>query len=621
MKTVRLTSAQALVKWIIAQKIEQFDGSYEMAFKGVWGIFGHGNVAGIGEALEKYKTVLPTYRGHNEQGMAHAALAYTKEMQRRRFMAVTSSIGPGATNLVTAAALAHVNRLPILLLPGDVFADRRPDPVLQQIEDFEDGTVSANDCFRPVSRYFDRITRPEQLLNALPKAMSILTDPAMTGPVTLAFCQDVQAEAYNYPVSFFEPSYWNVRRIQPDRREIERLASTLEKSKKPVLIAGGGVKYSNAQDELKEFLDITKVPLVVTQAGKSVLVEKDEQNLGSIGVTGSSSANAIISDADFIISVGSRLQDFTTGSNGLIKAPVYSINVQAHDLTKHQSKPILGDAKVSLQLLKALSTNYKVSSGYISKYTAAKEKWLKDLEKITAPSLMNSLPSDSQVIGAVNRSVPENTIVIGAAGSMPGELHKLWKVLDQNTYHMEYGYSCMGYEISAGIGVNLATPNRPNVVFSGDGSYLMMNSELATAAMMGISMTLILTNNKGYGCINRLQKATGGAEFNNLFSDSKFDKQIEIDFVSHAKSMGAKAVYVSEIAELEVEVKNTIRKKGVKVIVIDTDPNISTVEGGAWWDVAIPETFTDSNKSNLRKDYLVARINQNKGFKLSLIHI
>ena len=615
MKTVRLTSAQALVKWIIAQKIEQFDGSYEMAFKGVWGIFGHGNVAGIGEALEKYKTVLPTYRGHNEQGMAHAALAYTKEMQRRRFMAVTSSIGPGATNLVTAAALAHVNRLPILLLPGDVFADRRPDPVLQQIEDFEDGTVSANDCFRPVSRYFDRITRPEQLLNALPKAMSILTDPAMTGPVTLAFCQDVQAEAYNYPVSFFEPSYWNVRRIQPDRREIERLASTLEKSKKPVLIAGGGVKYSNAQDELKEFLDITKVPLVVTQAGKSVLVEKDEQNLGSIGVTGSSSANAIISDADFIISVGSRLQDFTTGSNGLIKAPVYSINVQAHDLTKHQSKPILGDAKVSLQLLKALSTNYKVSSGYISKYTAAKEKWLKDLEKITAPSLMNSWPSDSQVIGAVNRSVPENTIVIGAAGSMPGELHKLWKVLDQNTYHMEYGYSCMGYEISAGIGVNLATPNRPNVVFSGDGSYLMMNSELATAAMMGISMTLILTNNKGYGCINRLQKATGGAEFNNLFSDSKFDKQIEIDFVSHAKSMGAKAVYVSEIAELEVEVKNTIRKKGVKVIVIDTDPNISTVEGGAWWDVAIPETFTDSNKSNLRKDYLVARINQNKGFK------
>ena len=615
MKTVRLTSAQALVKWIIAQKIEQFDGSYEMAFKGVWGIFGHGNVAGIGEALEKYKTVLPTYRGHNEQGMAHAALAYTKEMQRRRFMAVTSSIGPGATNLVTAAALAHVNRLPILLLPGDVFADRRPDPVLQQIEDFEDGTVSANDCFRPVSRYFDRITRPEQLLNALPKAMSILTDPAMTGPVTLAFCQDVQAEAYNYPVSFFEPSYWNVRRIQPDRREIERLASTLEKSKKPVLIAGGGVKYSNAQDELKEFLDITKVPLVVTQAGKSVLVEKDEQNLGSIGVTGSSSANAIISDADFIISVGSRLQDFTTGSNGLIKAPVYSINVQAHDLTKHQSKPILGDAKVSLQLLKALSTNYKVSSGYISKYTAAKEKWLKDLEKITAPSLMNSLPSDSQVIGAVNRSVPENTIVIGAAGSMPGELHKLWKVLDQNTYHMEYGYSCMGYEISAGIGVNLATPNRPNVVFSGDGSYLMMNSELATAAMMGISMTLILTNNKGYGCINRLQKATGGAEFNNLFSDSKFDKQIEIDFVSHAKSMGAKAVYVSEIAELEVEVKNTIRKKGVNVIVIDTDPNISTVEGGAWWDVAIPETFTDSNKSNLRKDYLVARINQNKGFK------
>ena len=615
MKTVRLTSAQALVKWIIAQKIEQFDGSYEMAFKGVWGIFGHGNVAGIGEALEKYKTVLPTYRGHNEQGMAHAALAYTKELQRRRFMAVTSSIGPGATNLVTAAALAHVNRLPILLLPGDVFADRRPDPVQQHIEDFEDGTVSANDCFRPVSRYFDRITRPEQLLNALPKAMSILTDPAMTGPVTLAFCQDVQAEAYNYPVSFFEPSYWNVRRIQPDRREIERLASTLEKSKKPVLIAGGGVKYSNAQDELKEFLDITKVPLVVTQAGKSVLVEKDEQNLGSIGVTGSSSANAIISDADFIISVGSRLQDFTTGSNGLIKAPVYSINVQAHDLTKHQSKPILGDAKVSLQLLKALSTNYKVSSGYISKYTAAKEKWLKDLEKITAPSLMNSLPSDSQVIGAVNRSVPENTIVIGAAGSMPGELHKLWKVLDQNTYHMEYGYSCMGYEISAGIGVNLATPNRPNVVFSGDGSYLMMNSELATAAMMGISMTLILTNNKGYGCINRLQKATGGAEFNNLFSDSKFDKQIEIDFVSHAKSMGAKAVYVSEIAELEVEVKNTIRKKGVKVIVIDTDPNISTVEGGAWWDVAIPETFTDSNNSNLRKDYLVARINQNKGFK------
>ncbi|MGB2188515.1 MAG: 3D-(3,5/4)-trihydroxycyclohexane-1,2-dione acylhydrolase (decyclizing) [Candidatus Puniceispirillaceae bacterium] len=589
MATVRLTMSQALTRWMAAQSIEQLDGSSAPAFAGVWAIFGHGNVAGLGEALHGIRDELPTFRGHNEQSMAHIAIAYAKQMQRRQMMAVTTSIGPGATNLATAAALAHVNRLPVLLLPGDVFATRAPDPVLQQVESFADGLVSANDCLRPVSRYFDRITRPEQLLQALPKAMSVLTDPADCGPVTLGLCQDVQAEAWDYPESFFEPRLWSVRRVRPDEGELARAIAALSAAKRPLVIVGGGVRYSGASKALSEFVARAGIPVASTQAGKSSLVEADEMYVGSLGVTGASAANTLAESADVVLSVGSRLQDFTTGSNGLIKGQVIALNVQAHDLVKHGAMALMGDARTGIGELAAGLGDYRTDETYRAEIASLWNGWMKDVAAVCdAPTDSNSLPSDSAVIGAVNRACPAETIVVGAAGSMPGELHKLWQVGQVDGYHMEYGFSCMGYEVAAGIGVDMAAPDRPNVVFAGDGSYLMLNAELATAVMMGRSMTLIITDNRGFGCINRLQAATGGAAFNNMLVDSTHEVLPEIDFVAHAAAMGARAQKAGSIAELEAMTARAVIREGVDVIVIDTDAGPSTAAGGTWWEVGVP---------------------------------
>lgn len=605
MATLRLTMAQALVRWMTAQRIEQFDGGAEPAFAGVWAIFGHGNVAGLGEALYGAKDALPTFRGHNEQGMTHSAIAYAKQKQRRRMMAVTTSIGPGAANLVTAAALGHVNRLPVLLLPGDVFANRRPDPVLQQVESFADGLVSVNDCLRPVSRYFDRIGRPEQLLQALPKAMSVLTDPGECGPVTLALCQDVQAEAWDFPASFFDERVWHIRRIEPDADELARAVEKLSAAKRPLIIAGGGVRYAGASRDLSDFAEKTGVPVALTQAGKSALVDDAEMNVGSLGVTGSSAANDLAQKADLVLALGSRLQDFTTGSNGLIKGQVVSINVQPHDLAKHNATPLMADAKKAIRAIAQAMGGYATADAYRKEIAALKAEWTKARDAVTkAPADTNALPSDSQVIGAVNRVATPETIAIGAAGSMPGELHKLWHVGTVDGYHMEYGFSCMGYEVAAGIGVDMAAPERPNVVFAGDGSYLMLNAELATAVMMGTNMTLILTDNRGFGCINRLQAATGGAAFNNLFSDSVHETLPEIDFVAHAAAMGARAAKAESIAELEQMAGEAIRRKGVDVIVIDTDPGPSTEAGGTWWDVAVPEVSDRKEVTAAFQNYL-----------------
>lgn len=605
MATLRLTMAQALVRWMTAQRIEQFDGGAEPAFAGVWAIFGHGNVAGLGEALYGAKDALPTFRGHNEQGMTHSAIAYAKQKQRRRMMAVTTSIGPGAANLVTAAALGHVNRLPVLLLPGDVFANRRPDPVLQQVESFADGLVSVNDCLRPVSRYFDRIGRPEQLLQALPKAMSVLTDPGECGPVTLALCQDVQAEAWDFPASFFDERVWHIRRIEPDADELARAVEKLSAAKRPLIIAGGGVRYAGASRDLSDFAEKTGVPVALTQAGKSALVDGAEMNVGSLGVTGSSAANDLAQKADLVLALGSRLQDFTTGSNGLIKGQVVSINVQPHDLAKHNATPLMADAKKAIRAIAQAMGGYATNDAYRKEIAALKAEWTKARDAVTkAPADTNALPSDSQVIGAVNRAATPETIAIGAAGSMPGELHKLWHVDAVDGYHMEYGFSCMGYEVAAGIGVDMAAPERPNVVFAGDGSYLMLNAELATAVMMGTNMTLILTDNRGFGCINRLQAATGGAAFNNLFSDSVHETLPEIDFVAHAAAMGARAAKAESIAELEQMAGEAIRRKGVDVIVIDTDPGPSTEAGGTWWDVAVPEVSDRKEVTAAFQNYL-----------------
>ena len=609
MNTIKLTMSQALTKWMTNQKIEQFSSKHENAFVGVWGIFGHGNVAGLGEALFDVKDKLPTFRGHNEQGMAHAAISFAKQKKRRQMMAVTSSIGPGATNFLTACALAYVNRLPVLFLPGDVFANRLPDPVLQQAENFADATVSANDCFRPICRYFDRISRPEQLIQSLPKSMSILTDPANCGPVTLSLCQDVQAEAYDYPSSLFIPKVWKIRRQVCDQNELETVIKKIKSSKKPLLIAGGGVKYSGAENELKQLVELTGVPFAVTQAGKSCLDETNSQFVGSIGVTGSTSANQLAMESDLVISVGSRLQDFTTGSNTLITSSMISINIQNHDVIKHNSITLLGDAKVSLDLIVNKIGHFCISENYKNDIQKLKSLWDEEVNKVTVKSDKNSLPSDSQVIGAINRNVPKETIVIGAAGSMPGELHKLWNSHKIHGYHMEYGFSCMGYEIPAGIGVYLAEPNRPNIIFAGDGSYMMMNSELATAVMMGVSTTVVVTDNRGFGCINRLQKSTGSEPFNNLFKDSFHRDLPNIDYVAHARSMGANSEKANSLEELEILVKKFINSKEVNVIVIDTDPDQSTEAGGTWWDVAIPSVSPNKNINKAFNNYLSKKKN------------
>ena len=615
MNMLRLTMAQALVRYLAAQQIRQFDGSTETAFAGVWAIFGHGNVAGLGEALYAEKDRLPTYRGHNEQSMAHAAIAYAKQHNRRRIMAVTSSIGPGATNMVTAAALAHVNRLPVLLLPGDVFADRRPDPVLQQIEDFSDGTVSANDCFRPVTRYFDCITRPEQLLKALPKMMSVFTDPAMCGPVCLSLCQDVQSEAYDFPAAFFEETVWEIPRPRADKHQLASAIDQLRKAKRPLIVAGGGVRYSGAQPRLAAFAARTGIPVAATQAGKSSLPDSHDQAVGSLGVTGASAANTLAASADLILSVGSRLQDFTTGSNALFSGQMISINVQTHDAVKQGALALVGDADETLAAIEEALPDLCISAAFADEIRSLQQAWAADVSAVTLAPEGNHLPSDSQVIGAVNRAAPDQAIVVGAAGSMPGELHKLWQTGQTDGYHMEYGFSCMGYEVAAGIGVNMACPDRPNIVFAGDGSYLMMNSELATAVMMGVCFTLVITDNRGFGCINRLQAATGGAPFNNLFSDSHHQQLPDIDYVAHAASMGANAVKVETIAALEDEVARAVAAGGVQVIVIDTDPGPSTAAGGTWWDVAPPAVSDRPGIAAIRSTYEQGRQGQKMGQK------
>ena len=601
-KTIRLTAAQALVRYLTAQLTE----TGEPFIAGVWAIFGHGNVAGLGEALHASRDALPTWRGHNEQTMAHAAIAYAKQSKRARAMAVTSSIGPGATNMVTAAALAHVNRLPVLLLPGDVFASRGPDPVLQQIESFGDGTISANDCFRPVSRYFDRITRPEQLLTALPRAFRTMTDPADCGPVTLAFCQDVQAEAYDYPVAFFESRTLYQRRIQPDSHELARAVAAIKTARNPVIVAGGGVHYSDATADLQAFAEATGIPVAETQAGKSALAWDHPLNLGPIGVTGGEPANDVCAKADLILGVGTRFQDFTTGSWGLFSNPertLISLNTAAYDAEKHGAMPLQADAKAGLQALKADLGSFAVAAPA----PTLKSDWFGKVDALTnAPKDSNALPTDMQVVGAVQRAAHDDTVAMCAAGTMPGELHKLWKAPRPGAYHMEYGFSCMGYEIAGAMGIKMAEPERDVICFTGDGTYMMANSEMATAAMMGISFTVVVTDNRGFGCINRLQVGTGGAEFNNLLDHTIHKQASHIDFAAHAAAMGANSVKVSSITELEVALAKRAEIKGPYVVVIDTDPYPSTPHGGTWWEVAVPEVSQRSEVNEKRAAYETA---------------
>jgi 3D-(3,5/4)-trihydroxycyclohexane-1,2-dione acylhydrolase (decyclizing) len=508
--------------------------------------------------------------------------------------------------MVTAAAVAHVNRLPVLLLPGDVFANRLPDPVLQQVEDFSDGTVSANDCFRPVSRYFDRINRAEQLIPALQRAMHVLTDPAECGPVTLAMCQDVQAEAHDWPENLFAEKVWAPRRIGPDENELAAAVAAIKAAKKPMIIAGGGALYSEASAELRTFAETHGIPIAVTQAGKSSIDETHPLALGALGVTGTSAANALAGDADLLLAVGTRFQDFTTGSWALFKTgdlKIVALNVAAYDTAKHNALPLVCDAKVGLTRLSRGLKGWKADAGVAERAAREKAIWLTAASHALAPTNAER-PSDAQVIGAVARAIGSaNSVIVNAAGGLPGELDKLWAPTVPGSYHMEYGFSCMGYEIAGGVGVKMARPDKEVVVMVGDGSYMMLNSEIATSVSLDQKLIIVVLDNHGFGCINRLQMATGGANFNNLWQDCDMVAQPDIDFRKHAESMGAIAVKASSIGDLEAALEAAKGASRTTVIAIETHPLITTEAGGYWWDVVVPEASSRPEVAKAREEY------------------
>ena len=603
----RLTVAQALVRAMAAQWAE-VEGERRRLFAGVWAIFGHGNVAALGEALYAARDLLPTFRAHNEQAMGHAAVAFAKASNRRRMMACTTSIGPGATNLATAAAVAHVNRLPVLLLPGDVFATRAPDPVLQQIEDFGDGLVTANDCLRPLSRYFDRITRPEQLVVAFNRAMQTLTDPATCGPVTLALCQDVQAEAYAWPRSLFEERVWTPRRPPPAREELGEATQLLRAARRPLIVCGGGVLYSEAGGALREFCERHGIPSGETQAGKSALPASHSLNLGGIGVTGTAAANSLAADADVVLAVGTRLQDFTTGSATLFRARgcrILALNVQLLDAGKHGAIPLIADAREGLRALSEALGDWRAEDAWTERAGRERGEWLKTAQVFTAAS-DRPLPSDAEVIGAVQRAARDTDVVVCSAGGLPGELHRHWRAEHPGGYHLEYGFSCMGYEIAGGLGVKLAQPKREVIVMVGDGSYLMLNSEIATSVQLGLKLIIVLLDNGGFGCIERLQRSTGNASFNNLRRSSS-GADAGLDFVAHARSLGAEARKVKSLTELGSALAAARQADRTAVLVIETDPASSTTAGGYWWDVPVPEVSDRADVRSARGRYAVAR--------------
>jgi 3D-(3,5/4)-trihydroxycyclohexane-1,2-dione acylhydrolase (decyclizing) len=620
MKTIKLTTSQALVRHLAALRVEMHDGGTAPYCAGVFSIFGHGNVAGLGEALWASRAEIATYRAHNEQGMAHAAVAFGKAQFRQRIMAVSSSIGPGATNLLTAAALAHVNRLPVLFLPGDTFCSRAPDPVLQQLEDFSQGDLIVNDAFRPVTRYFDRITSPLQILTALPRAIAVMTDPASCGPVCLSLPQDVQTFAFDCPEDFLHPEVIRFRRPPADSGQVERACALLRSAKRPVIVAGGGVLYSQAWDALRVFAETHGIAVMESQAGKSSLPWDHPLNMGAVGVTGSPAANDLASQADAVLAVGTRLQDFTTGSHTLFaNAKIVSLNVNSPDATKLKSLPLVADARVGLKQLGDALQGWKADDAWTALAIASAARWVQRVTELTTATPSESLPYDAEVIGAVRDSLTSKTqgsdrhdVVVCAAGTLPAELHKLWRASLPGNYHMEYGFSCMGYEIAGGLGVKMARPTQEVIVMVGDGSYMMMNSEIATSVMLGKKLIIVVLDNRGYGCIQRLQLATGSPHFNNMLDDCipEGGQPSDIDFALHARSMGADAVHVANVAELKSAMTRARAATKTQVLVIDTTHTRTTEDGGCWWEVAIPEVSERTQVQQARARYEAAKKNQ-----------
>ena len=608
-KTKRYTAAQATILFLQNQYVER-DGQVQPFFGGCIGIFGHGNVAGIGQALLQYSS-FKYYQCRNEQAMVHTAIAYAKTKNRLGAMVCTSSIGPGATNMITGAATATINRIPVLLLPGDIFATRQVAPVLQQLESNMSQDISVNDCFKPVSKYWDRINRPEQLITSLPEAMRVLTSPVETGAVTISFPQDVQAEAFDFPASFFEKRIWHVQRTRPDKSALQKAVEIIKKSKQPLIIAGGGVIYSGATAELKKLVNATGIPVAETFAGKGSLRYDEPQNLGAAGVTGTPGAISIASKADVVIGVGTRYSDFTTISEAAFQnksVQFININVAEFDAFKHSAIALVGDAKEILTDLISLLKNYKVPAAFGNQVVKHNKQWDKKVSEVYAKN--HGVPlSQGEVIGAVNNASAANDMVLCAAGSLPGDLHKLWRTRNPKGFHLEYGYSCMGYEIAGGLGAKMADPSREVYVMVGDASYLMMSQEIITAIQENIKLTIILLNNDGYASIGGLSTSLGTEGFGTRFLyrnektgrlDGKF---LPVDLAANAASMGATVLKATTISSLKAALEEAKKIKNTTVIYVETDRE-ERVGGYAWWEVPVAQIST-SKKVKKAHDQLV----------------
>src|SRR5271157_237961 len=621
----RLTTGQALVRFMARQFVER-DGRENRFIEGIWAIFGHGNVAGLGQGIVEFSQAegLRFYRPQNEQAMVHTAAAYAKHRNRLATFACTTSIGPGATNMITGAAGATVNRIPVLLLPSDYFANRIPDPVLQQLEHPLERDVSVSDAFRPVSRFFDRISRPEQLMASLPEAFRVLTDPAETGAVTISLPEDVQTEAHNWPNEFFEKRIWHVRRPVPEPELVREVVNLLKAAERPLIISGGGTIYSEASEELRLFVEQFGVPVTETQAGKGVLNWNHPMNAGPIGSNGSTSANRLAREADLVITLGTRLSDFTTASKSAFQNPTVrfvGINVAPMDANKLASRPVVSDAKRALSVLRQelREAGYKgTQAAYRSEIQSLKEDWDAKVTELRTPQ-EGSL-GELAVIGLVNETVGGTATMVCASGGMPGEVLRLWRPEDPKAYHLEYGYSCMGYEIPGGIGVKLAEPGREVIVMVGDGAYLMMNSEIVTAVGEGIKLTIVLVDNHGYQCILGLQRAVGVSDFGNeLRYRDHATKQltgeyIQVDFLKHAESMGAHGIFARSAEDLKEALNDARNADRVTVIVVPVDPEKRMPGMGTWWDVPVAEVSMEEKTRKKRENYEKATENQRPVF-------
>jgi 3D-(3,5/4)-trihydroxycyclohexane-1,2-dione acylhydrolase (decyclizing) len=618
MTRVRLTVGQAIVRFLAAQRSER-DGVTHRLFEGCFGIFGHGNVAGLGEALLEAELSDPSalryLQARNEQAMVHAAVGFARMRDRLSTLACTTSIGPGATNMVTGAALATINRIPVLLLPGDIFATRVASPVLQELEDPRTYDVSVNDCLRPVSRFFDRIWRPEQLPAALLAAMRVLTDPAETGAVTLALPQDVQAEAYDWPVELFAERTWHVPRPAPDPTALRRAVDVLRQAQRPLIVAGGGLIYSDATEQLRQFVAATGIPVAQTQAGKGALAYDHPLSVGALGATGTTAANALAREADVVLGIGTRYSDFTTSSRTLFADPdvrFVNLNITGFDAAKHAGVALVADARAGLADLETALSGWSATPGYQARARQLAADWDRTVEKAYHRG-HGPLPAQSEVLGAVNELSGPRDVVVCAAGSMPGDLHKLWRTRDPKGYHVEYGYSCMGYEISGGLGVKMAAPDREVFVLVGDGSYLMMAQELVTAVQEGIKLVVVLVQNHGFASIGALSQSVGSQRFGTAYryrdeGTGRLDGDLlPVDLAANAASLGADVLRVATVAALREALVRAREASRTTVIHVETDPLVPAPDSESWWDVPVAEVSGLDTTRSARQAYEQAK--------------